>query len=250
MKIDILTIFPEMFGPILNESILKRAQEKGIVKVSIHNLRDFSSDLHRKVDDRPFGGGPGMVLRPEPIFRAVETILENPRPSPLAPRPLKKKRNTEYGIQNTNTRIILLSPQGMRLDQNLAKKISQFKHLILICGRYEGVDERVRKFLVDLEISIGDYVLTGGELPAMVLIDSIVRLIPGVLGNKDSYKQETFSRNLLEYPQYTRPSLYRGMKVPEILLSGKHKQIQQWRKMQSVKRTIKLRPDLRKDVTD
>ncbi len=227
MKIDVLTIFPEMFGPILNESIIKRAQEKGIVQIEVYDLRDFSHDLHKKVDDRPFGGGPGMLLKPEPIFRAVEAILKNVHPS-------KAKQRT-----------ILLSPQGKKLDQNLAKKISQFKHLILICGRYEGVDERVRQSLVDLEVSIGDYILSGGELPAMVLIDSIVRLIPNVLGNEDSDKQETFSYNLLEHPQYTRPALYRGMKVPEILLSGKHKQIQQWRQRESVKRTAKLRPDLR-----
>lgn len=227
MKIDILTIFPEMFGPILNESIVKRAQEKGIVKIEICNLRDFSHDLHDRVDDRPFGGGPGMILRPEPIFRAVEAILAT--------------RTTDKELQ-----IVLLTPQGKKLDQNLVKKLSQIKHLILICGHYEGVDERVRQSLVDLEVSIGDYILTGGELPAMVLIDSIVRLIPGVLGNEDSSKQETFSHSLLEYPQYTRPAFYRGMKVPEILLSGKHKQIQQWRKTQSLRRTVKLRPDLQK----
>lgn len=235
MKIDVLTIFPEMFGPILNESIIKRAQEKRIVQIEVYDLRDFSHDLHKKVDDRPFGGGPGMLLKPEPIFRAVETILKN-------------RRSSKEKIRNTNDKpkIILLTPQGKKLDQNLAKKISQFKHLILICGRYEGVDERVRQSLVDLEVSIGDYILSGGELPAMVLIDSIVRLIPGVLGNEDSDKQETFSYNLLEHPQYTRPALYRGMKVPEILLSGKHKQIQQWRQKESVKKTAKLRPDLRK----
>lgn len=239
MKIDVLTIFPEMFGPILNESIIKRAQEKGIIQIGIYDLRDFSHDLHKKVDDYPFGGGPGMLLKPEPIFRAVETILKNVHCSPSTVHRKNGQRTTDNG-----QRTILLSPQGKKLDQNLAKKISQFKHLVLICGRYEGVDERVRQSLVDLEVSIGDYILSGGELPAMVLIDSIVRLIPGVLGNEDSNKQETFSYNLLEHPQYTRPALYRGMKVPEILLSGKHKQIQQWRQKESVKKTAKLRPDL------
>lgn len=238
MKIDVLTIFPGMFGPILNESIIKRAQEKEIVKISISDLRDFSSDSHNKVDDRPFGGGPGMILKPEPIFRAVEAILKNHCPSSK-----EKIRNT-----NKEPRIILLTPQGKKLDQPLVKKISKIKHLILICGRYEGVDERVRQSLVDLEVSIGDYILTGGELPAMMLIDSVVRLLPGVLGNKESHKQETFSHNLLEYPQYTRPSLYRGMKVPEILLSGNHKQIHLWQEKESIKRTVKLRPDLRKSL--
>ncbi len=230
MKIDVLTIFPEMFGPVLNESIIKRAQEKEIVKIKIHNLRDFSGDKHNKVDDRPFGGGPGMVFKPEPIFRAVEAITK------------EKVR----GVRNEEPKVILLSPQGRKLDQKLAEKISRCKHLILISGRYEGIDERVRQSLVDLEVSIGDYVLSGGELPAMVLIDSVVRLIPGVLGNQDSHRQESFSHNLLDYPQYTRPTLYRGMKVPDILLSGKHEQIQHWRQRESIKRTLKMRPDLRK----
>lgn len=245
MKIDVLTIFPEMFGPVLNESIIKRAQEKEIVKISISDLRDFSSDSHRKVDDRPFGGGPGMILKPEPIFEAVEAILKKHRLSSK-----EKIQDTKYKIHDTNKkpRIILLTPQGKKLDQSLVKKISKIKHLVLICGRYEGVDHRVRQSLVDLEVSVGDYILTGGELPAMILIDSIVRLLPGVLGNQESHKQETFSHNLLEYPQYTRPSLYRGMKVPEILLSGNHKQIHLWQERESIKKTVKLRPDLRKSL--
>ena len=224
MRIDILTIFPRMFVPILNESIIKRAQAKARVRFFVHNLRDFSPDKHRKVDDRPFGGSPGMVMRPEPIFNAVKNI------------------KSEVGHQNS--RVIFLSPQGKLLNQNLAKKLSKYKHLILICGHYEGVDERVRRFLVNEEISIGDYVLTGGELPAMVVIDCIIRLIPGVLGEKKSLHFESFEDNLLEYSQYTRPANYRGMRVPSVLLSGNHKKIEQWRKKEAIKVTKQRRPDL------
>lgn len=193
MRIDIITIFPGMFKPILNESILKRAQNKGKVKIHIHNLRDYTKDKHRKVDDRPFGGGSGMVMRPESIFKAVEHILG-----------YRRRPKTEH--RKPNTRVILLSPQGKKLNQSIAKRLAKFKHLILICGHYEGIDERVRQYLVDEEVSIGDYVLTGGELPAMVLIDSLVRLIPGVLGDKNSLNFESFESNLLEYSQYTRPA--------------------------------------------
>jgi len=226
MRVDIITIFPKMFEPVLNESIIKRAQNKGKVKIYIHNLRGYSLDKHKKVDDRPFGGGSGMVMRPEPIFRAVEVL----------------KRNTQYPIRNT--KIILLSPQGKRLDQKIAKRLAKYKHLILICGHYEGIDERVRQGLVDEEISIGDYVLTGGELAAMVLVDCLVRLIPGVLGDKNSLNFESFEDNLLEYPQYTRPSKFRDMCVPGILLSGDHKKIETWRKKEAIKRTKQKRPDL------
>jgi tRNA (guanine37-N1)-methyltransferase len=226
MRIDIITIFPKMFMSILNESIIKRAQAKGRVKIHLHNLRDYSQDKHRKVDDRPFGGGSGMVMKPEPIFRAVEALKGN----------RKEKRN--------RARIILLTPQGKTLTQKLAKKLARYKHLILICGRYEGVDERVGKFLVDEEISIGNYILSGGELPAMVLLDSVIRLIPGVLGDKNSLNFESFEDNLLEYPQYTRPAKFRGMSVPKILLSGNHKKIEDWRRKQAVKRTKERRPDL------
>ncbi|MBU3959136.1 MAG: tRNA (guanosine(37)-N1)-methyltransferase TrmD [Candidatus Omnitrophica bacterium] len=221
MRIDIITIFPKMFAPILNESIIKRAQNKNKVKIYIHNLRDYTQDKHRKVDDRPFGGGSGMVMRPESIFRAVEA--------------LKPK-----------SKIILLSPQGKRLNQKIAKRLSGCKHLILICGHYEGIDERVRRYLADEEISIGDYILTGGELPAIVLVDCLIRLIPGVLGDKNSLNFESFEGNLLEYPQYTRPANFRGMKVPKVLLSGNHKKIQEWRKQEAVKITNRKRPDLLK----
>jgi tRNA (guanine37-N1)-methyltransferase len=224
MRIDIITIFPKMFAPILNESIIKRAQTKGKVKIYIHDLRDYTLDKHRKVDDRPFGGGSGMVLSPEPIFRAAESISSR--------------------AKNHKPWVILLCPQGKRLNQDSAKKLARHKHLILICGRYEGVDDRVRLHLADEEISIGDYVLTGGELPAMVLLDTIVRLLPGVLGDKNSLNFESFEGNLLEYPQYTRPAFFRGLKVPAILLSGDHSKIEIWRRREALKRTKLRRPDL------
>jgi len=224
MRIDIITIFPKMFAPVVNESIVKRAQNKGKVKICIHNLRDYTADKHKKVDYRPFGGGSGMVMRPEPIFNAVEDI--------------KSK------VKVQKSKVILLCPQGERLSQKALTKLVKYKHLILICGHYEGIDERVRQYLADEEISIGDYVLTGGELPAMVLVDCLVRLIPGVLGDKNSLNFESFAGNLLEYPQYTRPANYRRMKAPAILLSGNHKKIAKWRKDQAVKRTKKIRPDL------
>jgi tRNA (guanine37-N1)-methyltransferase len=226
MRIDIITIFPKMFEPVLNESIIKRAQNKGKVRIYLHDLRDFTADKHRKVDDRPFGGGSGMVMRPEPIFKAVEKI----------------KRTTNH--EPRKTKIILLCPQGKSLNQKAAKRLAKYKHLMLICGHYEGVDERVRQKLVDEEISIGDYVLTGGELPAMVLADTVVRLIPGVLGDKNSLILESFEGNLLEYPHYTRPSIFRNMRVPQILLSGDHKKIELWRKKQAIIRTKSRRPDL------
>jgi len=224
MRIDIITIFPKMFSPVLNESIIKRAQEKGKVKIYIHNLRDYSVDRHKKVDDRPFGGGSGMVLTAQPIFKAVEKI----------------KRKIK------SAKVILLCPQGEKFTQRTAKRLSSEKHLILICGHYEGVDERVRKALVDKEISIGDYVLTGGELPAMVLVDALVRLIPGVLGDKNSLNFESFEGNILEYPHYTRPANFKGLCVPGILLSGDHKKIETWRKKEALKRTKQRRPDLLK----
>lgn len=242
MRIDIITIFPKVFKPILETSILKRAQKNGLVDIFVHNLRDYSKDKHRKIDDRPFGGGPGMVFKPEPVFKAVEYIKskvrsQNPSTSLRIPRRSPERKSREL-------RIILLSPQGKKLNQALAKRLSKIKHLILICGHYEGIDERVRVSLVDEEISIGDYILTGGELPAMVLIDSIVRLIPKALGDKDSASQDSFCEGLLEYPQYTRPANFKGMKVPKILLSGDHQKITEWRKKQAYKVTKKKRPEL------
>jgi tRNA (guanine37-N1)-methyltransferase len=228
MRIDIISIFPKMFAAVLNESIIKRAQEKGRVKIYIHDLRDFTSDKHRKVDDKPFGGGPGMVLGPEPIFKAVEYI----------------KSQSHRVIKS---QVILLCPQGEKLNQKISKRFAKYKHLILICGHYEGVDERVRRNLVDKDISIGDYVLTGGELPAMVLVDSVVRLLPGVLGDKNSLNFESFESNLLEYPHYTRPAKFRDSQVPRILLSGDHKKIEVWRRQEALKRTKLRRPDLLKN---
>jgi tRNA (guanine37-N1)-methyltransferase len=224
MRIDIISIFPGMFAAVLNESIIKRAQAKGKVKLSVHNLRDYTRDKHKKVDDRPFGGGSGMVMTAEPIFNAVERI-----------------RSQAAGRRS---QVILLSPQGKRLDQKIAKRLARHKHLILICGHYEGIDERVRQYLVDQEISIGDYVLTGGELPAMVLVDCMVRLIPGVLGDKNSLADESFEAGILEYPQYSRPAVFRGRKVPAVLLSGNHKKIEAWRRLYALKATKKKRPDL------
>ena len=225
LRFDVLTIFPKSFAPVLNESIVKRAQQKEKVDIRIHDLRDYTDDKHRKVDDRPFGGGPGMVMAPQPIFDAVGKI--------------RGKRKAK---------VILMCPGGRKFTQALAKKLSREKHLILICGHYEGVDERVKEKLVCESISIGDYVLTGGELPAMVLIDSVTRLVPGVLGKQESLLTESFENNLLEYPQYTRPANFRGMKVPDVLLSGHHQEVENWRKRQSAQKTRKLRPDLLKKI--
>lgn len=220
IRIGVLTLFPKMFENILGESILKRAQNKGLVAIKIHNLRDWTSDKHKTADDKPFGGGPGMVMKIEPIFKAIEELKKG-------------------------SKVILLTPQGAKLDQQSARKLAKEKSLVLICGHYEGVDERVRA-LADEEISIGDYILTCGEIPALVLIDSVVRLIPGVLGDDESAASESFENNLLEYPQYTRPAEFKGMKVPEVLLSGDHKKIEEWRKKEAVARTKSRRPDLLK----
>jgi len=222
MKIDVITLFPEMFKGVFDASIIKRARQKGYIQLNLHNLREYSNDKHKKVDDRPFGGGPGMILQPQPIFDVVNHL------------------------KSRGSKVILLSPQGEIFTQGFAKELSKFSHLIFVCGHYEGIDERVRKYLIDMEFSIGDYILSGGEVPAMVLVDSIVRLIPGVLGNKDSAINESFCNNTLEYPQYTRPADFRGMKVPDILLSGDHKKIKDWREQQSMKKTKKDRPELLK----
>jgi len=223
MRIDIISIFPKMFSAVLDESIVKRAQAKGKVRIFTHDLRDYTLDRHHKVDDRPFGGGSGMVMQVEPIFRAIQAI--------------RKKIKGQV-------KVILLCPQGRRLNQTYAKELAVCRNLILICGHYEGVDERVRQYLVDEEVSIGDYVLTGGELAAMVLADSLVRLIPGVLGDKNSLNFESFEGNLLEYPQYTRPAKFKNWPVPEVLISGNHDTIYAWRKLQALKRTKARRPDL------
>lgn len=227
MHIDVLTIFPGMFKAVLGESIIKRAQQKKKVCIEIRDLRDYTNDKRRTVDDKPFGGGPGMVLKVEPIYKAVKDIS-----------------GSWNAKKNRNSKVILLTPQGRRFDQKMAKRFSKLDRLLLICGHYEGVDERVKKSVVDYEVSIGDYVLTCGELPAMVLIDSIVRLLPGVLGDEESNLRESFENSLLEYPQYTRPATFCGISVPKILLSGNHKKISEWRMQEARKKTKKMRPDL------
>ena len=226
MKIDILTLFPEICRAPLSESMMKRAQENKVVDLSIHNLRHWTTDKHHIVDDAPFGGGQGMVMKPEPIFAAVEEL------------------KTKSKSQIPNPKIILMSPAGRRLDQKLANDLSKESHLIIICGHYEGVDHRVIEHLVDLEISIGDYVLTNGAIAAVVLVDAVVRLLPGALGGEQSAQDDSFSTGLLEAPQYTRPAEFRGWKIPDILLSGNHADIAKWRKEQAKRRTEQNRPDL------
>jgi len=223
MRVDILTLFPEMFESPLGHSILKRARENGLVDIVLTNIRDFTKDTFRKVDDKPYGGGPGMVMMPGPLFDCFEHVQSL---SPEKGRP------------------ILLTPQGQKFDQKKALELSAEKRLILIAGRYEGFDERIRLGLDAEQISIGDYVLSGGELPAMVIIDAVVRLLPDALGDEDSSKDDSFSAGLLEYPQYTRPEVFRDMKVPDILLSGDHAKIAEWRRQQAIERTKKWRPDL------
>lgn len=223
MKFDVLTLFPETFELVMKESIIGRAQEKGLVEVNAIDIRDYTKDKHRKVDDYPFGGGNGMVMMCQPVFDAFRAVIKG-----LDKRP----------------RVIFMSPQGRVLTQKMAVELSKEEHLILLCGHYEGIDERIIEELVDEEISIGDYVLTGGELPAMVLIDCVSRLIPGVLSSEGSFSDESHFNGLLEYPQYTRPAEYEGRPVPEILLSGHHANIQKWRAEQSLERTRKKRPDL------
>lgn len=220
MKIDVLTLFPGMFSGPLDESIIKRARQAGLLELQLHNLRDYAHDRHKTVDDRPFGGGPGMLLKPEPIFEAVEKIA------------------------GEDTQVILLSPSGRTFNQDIAQELAELKHILLISGHYEGFDERVREKLADDELSIGDYVLTNGALPAMVIVDSVTRLIPGVLGDEASAEDESFSRGLLEYPHYTRPAVFRGMQVPDVLLSGNHEAIARWRAEQAHLRTQARRPDL------
>jgi tRNA (guanine37-N1)-methyltransferase len=220
VKIAVLTLFPGMFAGPLDESIVKRAREAGLLELTLHNLRDYAHDRHRTVDDRPFGGGPGMLLKPEPLFEAVEKLARE------------------------TTRVVLLSPSGRPFSQAIARELAQLDDLLLISGHYEGFDERVREHLADDELSIGDYVLTNGALPAMVIVDAVTRLLPGALGDDTSSHEESFSHGLLEYPQYTRPADFQGMKVPEVLLSGNHAEIAKWRAEQASARTKERRPDL------
>ena len=220
MKIDVLTLFPAMFAGPLDESIIKRARDAGLLDLQLHQLRDWAHDRHKTVDDRPFGGGPGLLLKPEPIFEAVESL------------------------KRENTRVVLMSPSGRQFNQTIARELAQVEHLVLVTGHYEGFDERIREALADDELSIGDYVLTNGALPAMVVVDAVARLLPGVLGDDESAQDESFSRGLLEYPQYTRPAEFRGMKVPDVLVSGNHAEIAKWRAEHAHLRTKARRPDL------
>lgn len=224
MKIDILTLFPELFDSFINWSIIGRAVTNNILSINSTNIRDFSKNKHKKVDDYPFGGGPGMVMTPEPIYDAINSLQRN------------------------NTKVIYLSPQGKKLNQSIVNRLSKEEHLILLCGHYEGIDNRIIDNYIDEEISIGDYVLTGGEIPAMVLIDSIVRLLPGVLSSEDSFKDESHYNGLLEHPQYTRPREFNNIHVPDILLSGNHEAISKWRKYKSIETTLMKRPDLLKKL--
>ena len=222
MKIEILTIFPEMFEGYLNSSIAKRAREANLLEVEATDIRSFSKDRHKKTDDYPFGGGAGLVMMPQPIFDAVEHVKSR----------LK------------NAKVVYMSPQGIKLDNRVARELAKESELIILCGHYEGVDQRVIDELCDMELSIGDYVLTGGELAAMVVTDSVMRFIPGAVGNEDVHEEESFEDGLLEYPQYTRPADYNGLKVPEVLLSGHHENIRKWRRQKQLEKTKKLRPDL------
>lgn len=231
MQFEVFTLLPEVFPSYLETSIIKRARERGLIDVRVHNIRDYTHDKHHMTDDTPYGGGGGMVMKPEPIFEAIETVLglnaEHTSPEPAS-----------------NIPIILLTPQGRVFNQSIAQELSQHPHIILLCGRYEGIDERIREHLVTDEISIGDYVLTGGELPALILIDAISRFLPDVLGDPTGAQDDSHAMGLLEYPHYTRPPEFRGWTIPEVLLSGAHAKIDKWRREQALLRTLKKRPDM------
>jgi len=222
MRFDILSIFPEMFVPLMSYGIIGRAVKEGQIEINVVNIRDFGEGPHRMVDDRPFGGGDGMVMKPEPIFRALESFP---------------------GVEG-DRKVVLLTPQGQLFNQSLARNLTKLKQIVLVCGRYEGVDERVRSRYVDMELSVGDYISTGGELPAMIIVEVVGRLIPGILGGEKSTLEESFEDNFLEYPQFTRPRVFQGEGVPSVLLSGDHGRIRLWRRTQSIKRTLERRPDL------
>ena len=229
MRITILTVFPEMVRAPLEESILKRAREKGLLQIEVVNIRDFATDRHQSTDDYPYGGGPGMVMKPDPIYAALcAACAGEAAPEEEAP----------------GREMLIMSPAGERFDQAMARAMAALDHLVFICGHYEGVDERIRDLTRAREVSIGDYVLTGGELPALVIVDAIGRLVPGVLGGEESAAEESFSEGLLEYPQYTRPVEFRGLRVPDVLLSGHHEQVRRWRRRRSLERTLERRPDL------
>ena len=231
MQFEVFTLLPEIFPPYLDSSILKRARERNLIHVRVHNIRDYTRDKHHTTDDTPYGGGGGMVMKPEPVFEAIETVLDI-NPSQTSPVP------------DSNIPIILLTPQGRVFNQSIAQELSQYPRIVLLCGRYEGIDERIREHLVTDEISIGDYVLTGGELPALILIDAIARLLPEVLGDPSGAQDDSHASGLLEYPHYTRPPEFRGWRAPDVLLSGDHAKIEKWRHEQSLLRTFNKRPDI------
>ncbi len=233
MRIDVFTLFPEMFQVPFSSGIFQRAIDGRIIRIHLHNIRDYTHDRHRTVDDYPYGGGPGMVLKPEPVFEAVESV--------------RAEIYRDEGVSKQP--VVLLTPQGRRFTQPIAEELAGHSHLMVICGHYEGIDERIREYLITEEISIGDYVLTGGELPAMVVIDAVVRLVPGVLGSAESTRDDSHTRGLLEYPHYTRPPVYRDWPVPEVLLSGDHARIARWRREQVIRRTLERRPDLLEKAT-
>ncbi|MBK7455368.1 MAG: tRNA (guanosine(37)-N1)-methyltransferase TrmD [Anaerolineales bacterium] len=235
MQFDVFTLLPEVFPSYLETSIIKRARERDLINVRVHNIRDYTHDKHHTTDDTPYGGGGGMVMKPEPVFEAIETVL-GINPDPTQPEP------------TSNIPIILLTPQGRVFNQSIAQEFSQHPHIALVCGRYEGIDERIREHLVTDEISIGDYVLTGGELPALILIDAIARLLPDVLGDPTGAQDDSHATGLLEYPHYTRPPEFRGWKTPDILLTGDHAKIDRWRREQSLLRTFNKRPDMLEKV--
>jgi tRNA (guanine37-N1)-methyltransferase len=224
MRIDIVTLFPEMFRGAFEESIIKRAQEKGIVEIRFFNIRDFATDKHKVVDDYPYGGGCGMVMKVEPVAAALDAALAE--------------------VARDRVKVVYLSPQGTPYNQALARSLSEVEHLVLLCGRYEGIDERIIELYVDMEISVGDYVLSGGEVPAMLVVDSVVRLLPGAIGSEQSYREDSFYEGILDCPHYTRPEIFRGVAVPEVLLSGHHRNIMRWRRRKALEKTLRVRPDL------
>src|SRR6185436_15016024 len=248
MQFDIFTILPEVFPIYLDTSILKRARERSLIDVRVHNIRDYTHDKHHTTDDTPYGGGGGMVMKPDPIFEAIESVLGSQPVPPNSRRTAQSPSPQTHPVTDADTRqgipVILLTPQGRVFTQRVAEELSQYEHIALLCGRYEGIDERIREHLVTDEISVGDYVLTGGELPAMILIDAVSRLIPGVLGDPTGAADDSHAMGLLEYPHYTKPPEFRGWKVPDILLSGDHGKIEKWRREQALTRTFYKRPDM------
>jgi tRNA (guanine37-N1)-methyltransferase len=235
MQFDVFTLLPEVFPSYLETSILKRARERGLIDVRVHNIRDYTHDKHHVTDDTPYGGGGGMVMKPEPVFEALENVLG---------LPTTEETNQTPPTPALNIPIILLTPQGRVFNQGIAKELSAYSHIALLCGRYEGIDERIREHLVTDEISIGDYVLTGGEIPALILIDAISRLLPNVLGDPTGAEDDSHAMGLLEYPHYTRPPEFRGWRAPDVLLSGDHAKIDKWRRQQALERTFRKRPDM------